>query len=130
MSWLTPSSARSWATTPRATHKLKFFENGATPNIVATVAKEVSPENFEKFQELFEAQHRGLDSAYETLFLGGGADVKVIGADMRQIDFKVTQGHGETGSPPPPASRRSSSASPRASTRRPTPTTRRPAAVR
>jgi HK97 family phage portal protein len=96
MSWLSPVVREIMGDHAASTHKLKFFENGATPNIVATVAKEVSPENFEKFQEKFEAQHRGLDSAYETLFLGGGADVKVIGTDMRQIDFKVTQGHGET----------------------------------
>jgi len=34
--------------------------------------------------------------AYRTLWLAGGADVKVIGADMKQLDFKVTQGAGET----------------------------------
>jgi hypothetical protein len=30
------------------------------------------------------------------LFTGGGADVTVVGADMRQLDFKVVQGAGET----------------------------------
>jgi hypothetical protein len=30
------------------------------------------------------------------MFLGGGADAKVVGSDLKQIDFKVTQGHGET----------------------------------
>jgi hypothetical protein len=38
----------------------------------------------------------GALNAYKTLYLGGGADVKVIGTDLKQIDFKVTQGAGET----------------------------------
>ncbi|HEY3260795.1 MAG TPA: hypothetical protein VGJ95_11110, partial [Pseudonocardiaceae bacterium] len=29
-------------------------------------------------------------------YTGGGADVTVVGANMQQIDFKVTQGAGET----------------------------------
>jgi hypothetical protein len=37
-----------------------------------------------------------VDQAYKTLYTGGGADVRVIGADMRQLDFAITQGHGET----------------------------------
>jgi hypothetical protein len=30
------------------------------------------------------------------MYLGGGATPKVVGADMKQIDFKVVQGAGET----------------------------------
>jgi len=30
------------------------------------------------------------------LFLGGGADVNVVGANLRDLDFKVVQGAGET----------------------------------
>ncbi|MGH6693379.1 MAG: hypothetical protein ACREF4_22145 [Gammaproteobacteria bacterium] len=30
------------------------------------------------------------------MFLGGGADLSVVGADLRQLDFKATQGAGET----------------------------------
>lgn len=33
---------------------------------------------------------------HNTLYLGGGADAKVVGADFKQMDFKVTQGAGET----------------------------------
>jgi hypothetical protein len=33
---------------------------------------------------------------HNTMYLGGGADVSVIGADMQQLDFKVVQGAGET----------------------------------
>jgi hypothetical protein len=43
-----------------------------------------------------DAQHKGSDNAYKTLYTGGGADVTVVGADMKQLDFKVTQGAGES----------------------------------
>lgn len=33
---------------------------------------------------------------HNTLYLGGGADVTVVGSDFKQIDFKATQGAGET----------------------------------
>ena len=40
--------------------------------------------------------HEGLWNAYKTLYLGGGADAKIIGSNMQQLDFKTVQGHGET----------------------------------
>ena len=49
-----------------------------------------------EFVAKFKEQHEGADMAYKTLFLGGGADVTLNGADMKQIDFKATQGAGET----------------------------------
>jgi hypothetical protein len=41
-------------------------------------------------------KHEGAGNAYQTMWLAGGADAKVVGADMRQLDFKITQGAGET----------------------------------
>jgi hypothetical protein len=43
-----------------------------------------------------DAQNKGVENAYKTLYTGGGADVTVIGADMKQMDFKTTQGAGES----------------------------------
>jgi hypothetical protein len=73
-----------------------FFEQGATPNLVVSVGENVSPENFQKFSELFEEQQEGVLNAYKTLFFGGGANVEVVGANLRQLDFKTTQGQGES----------------------------------
>jgi hypothetical protein len=53
-------------------------------------------DRFKEFKELFEDEHRGVANAYKTLFLGGGADATVVGSDLRQLDFKMTQGAGET----------------------------------
>lgn len=96
MSWLTPVLREISADRAATSHKLKFFENGATLNTAVSLDKDVSPELFDAFVERFKGTHEGTDNAYRTLFLGGGADVTAIGTDMRQLDFKVVQGHGES----------------------------------
>lgn len=95
MSWLTPVIREVNADTAATKHKGKFFENAATPNLAVSMNETVTPEEFKEFMKMLEPKH-GIDSAYETLYLGGGADVTVIGADLKQMNFKDTQGHGET----------------------------------
>ena len=96
MSWLTPVVREITADTAATTHKLKFFENGAMPQIVVSYDAAVTPEKFAKIKAVMDASHVGVDNAYRTLFLGGGADVTVAGKDLHQLDFKVTQGAGES----------------------------------
>lgn len=96
MSWLTPVIREIQADVAATAHKLKFFENGATPNMVVAMPRELAPGQFEEFVKLFREKHEGVQNAYSTLFLGGGADVTVVGADLQQLDFKSTQGAGET----------------------------------
>jgi phage portal protein BeeE len=96
MSWLTPVIREVEADQSATQHKLNFFRNGASPQIVATLDAAVKPESFERFKAAFDAGHRGVMNAYKTVFLGGGADVKVVGSDLRQLDFKATQGAGES----------------------------------
>lgn len=96
MSWLTPVLREIEADKAANKHKLKFFTQGATLSTIITLDKDVLPSAFEEFVAKFKAQHEGVDTAYKTLFMGGGADVTLNGADMKQIDFKVTQGAGET----------------------------------
>lgn len=99
MSWLTPVVREVMADSAATTHKLKFFENGATPNLVVTmgdIGARMTPEVFAQWVDKFEGQHNGLLNAYKNLYLAAGASADVIGSDMKQIDFKVTQGAGET----------------------------------
>jgi hypothetical protein len=96
MSWLTPIVREILGDKAAMQHKLMFFEQGATPNLVVSIGENVTPENFMKFTELFEEQQEGVMNAYKTLFFGGGANVEVVGANLRQLDFKTTQGQGET----------------------------------
>jgi predicted ABC-type ATPase len=77
-------------------HKSRFFQNAATPNLSVSLDKDISLEAFKAFKDKMDLSHRGVENAYKTLYLGGGADVRVIGADFKQMDFKTIQGHGET----------------------------------
>ena len=96
MSWLTPVVREIMADGAATSHKLQFFENGATPNLAVTMDAEMSPEEFARWVEKIGAQNDGLINAYKTLYLANGSTAQVVGADMKQIDFKVTQGAGET----------------------------------
>jgi phage portal protein BeeE len=95
MSWLQPIVDEISADTAATKHKLQFFKRGAMPGMVVSYDHSVSPEAFEKFVAHFK-QTEGVAGAYKTLHLGGGADVKATSADLKQLDFKVTQGAGET----------------------------------
>jgi hypothetical protein len=95
MSWLTPVLREIAADSAMTSHKLKFFEHAATPNI-AVVSPITDPAKFKEFAAIFSQGHEGTRNAYRTVFLGGGADLKVIGAALKEIDFAVTQGHGES----------------------------------
>lgn len=96
MSWLTPILREVQSDKAITVHKLKFFENAATPNMAVVFDKDVKKDQLAGFKSALESQHKGAFNAYKTLYLGGGADVKVIGADMRQINLSVVQGAGET----------------------------------
>lgn len=96
MSWLTPVVRNISAHNAATGHKTKFFENGATPNMVVSMPKEVGKEEFERFVELFREHNEGVANAYKTLFLGAGADATVVGSNFEQMSFKVTQGADET----------------------------------
>lgn len=96
MSWLTPVIREIKADKAVSKHKLKFFEQGATISTVVSLDKEVDPDQFDAFVERMRAQTEGVDNAYRTLYLGGGADVTLNGSSMKELDFKATQGAGET----------------------------------
>lgn len=96
MSWLSPVIEEMQADKAATTHKLKFFENAATPNLSVSLKESIGPERFMEFVRKMNEASVGVDKAYKTLYTGGGADVRVIGADMKQLDFRATQGAGET----------------------------------
>jgi hypothetical protein len=96
MSWITAITREVMADNATSKHKLKFFENGATSGTVITYDKDVAPETVKTFAKFYAEQHSGVDRAYKTVHLGGGADTHMVGADLKQLDFKVTQGAGES----------------------------------
>lgn len=96
MSWLTPVIEEIKSDKAATRHKLKFFENGTTSNFVVSYDAGLSKQQFTEYVEAYKAAHQGVDNAYKTIHLGGGADVTTVGADLKQLDFKATQGAGET----------------------------------
>ena len=96
MSWITPITREVMGDSAARDHKLTFFENAATPNMVVTLDKDVALTAFNEWVAAMSAQEpKGWD-AYKTLYLGAGAVPTVVGADLKQLDFKVVQGAGET----------------------------------
>lgn len=96
MSWITPIVREVMADTAATSHKLKFFENGATPNMIIKRGTDTADQSFGEWVDMMESKYKGLANAYRTLYMTSGADATVVGSDFRQMDFKVTQGAGET----------------------------------
>lgn len=95
MSWLTPVIRELQADQAATDHKSAFFKNGASPRLVVSLKESVREEQFKKFVRAMAESTGGTDQAYKTMYLAGGADVTVAGADLRQLDFRATQGAGE-----------------------------------
>jgi phage portal protein BeeE len=96
MSWLTPLLAEISADQEATAHKAAYFRNGTTSNMVVSYDASRTIEQVKAFRDLFDQSHRGARNAYKALHMGGGADIKSLGADMQQIDFKALQGASET----------------------------------
>lgn len=96
MSWLTPVVREVENDSLMNQHKRKFFENGATPNMVIKHAQGADREAIVAFNKRLREENGGVDNAYKALNLYPGADVTIAGANMEQIDFRQVQGAGET----------------------------------
>ncbi len=97
MSWLTPVIREVISDSGMTEHKLKYLENGATPNLAVKLdVPGNKQEVFDEWVRTFREQHEGPSNAYRTLVMGAGADFTVVGSDLQQVDFKTVQGAGET----------------------------------
>lgn len=95
MSWLTPVLREIQADKYATEHKLKFFTNGAALRAIVSMKETVTEAQFAKLAKRFAETHQGTDNAYRTAVVGGGATVNVVGADLKQIDFRSVQSAGE-----------------------------------
>lgn len=96
MSWLTPILREIQADQAMTKHQSKFFDNGATVNMVVKHPSGATRDKVEAWVKEFEAEHRGAENAYKTLQLYPGADATPVGSNMKDIDFKEVRGGGET----------------------------------
>lgn len=96
MSWLTPVIREMQGDQAATAHKLKFFENAATPNVVMVAPPELTKAQFDAFVDKSRSASQGLENAYKTLYLGGGIAPHSVGNSFQQMDFRGVQGAGET----------------------------------
>jgi phage portal protein BeeE len=96
MSWLTPILREIQADQAMTRHQSKFFDNGATPNMVVKHDAQATLQKIKTFAKEMKDEFGGVSNAYKTLHLYPGADATVVGSNMRQIDFKTVRGGGET----------------------------------
>ena len=88
MSWITPAVREIQGDSVAAEHKIRFFENAATPNLVVKGLPAGSRQEFLELVDQMEDQHAGLRNAYKTLYLTAGADATVVGANLRRDRFR------------------------------------------
>ena len=96
MSWLTPALRDMQADKSATEHKLSYWANGATPNLVVKGLPAATRQQFDDLVELMESRHAGPSNAYRTLYLTAGADATVVGNNLKDMDLKAVQGAGET----------------------------------
>lgn len=95
MSWITPIIQDLLADKEQTSHKRKFLEAGATPNLAIKLNVD-KVEEFEAWVEKFrETREGGIGNPYRTLFLASAADPVVLGSNFTELDFSSTQGAGE-----------------------------------
>jgi hypothetical protein len=96
MSWLTAIVRDIQGDSSATTHKLRTFEAGG-PNVAIAVDMP-DLEDFQEFVSNYKAQTEGSTNAYTKLFFNSASppESRVIGSDMKEMDFKVVQGAGES----------------------------------
>ena len=115
MSWLTPAIRDMQGDRLATEHKIRYFEQGATPNLVVKGIPAVDREAFLQLVDDMEDRHAGVSNAYRTLYLTAGADATVIGsATWRSWTWGRCRAGTRRGCRCCPGSRRRCWASPRA----------------
>jgi phage portal protein BeeE len=76
-------------------HKLKFFENAATPNLLLKFQQNLDPDQRTRLEEALLQRHSGVKNAWKTMVLEGGADAQVVGSQFEQMAFEAIQAAGE-----------------------------------
>ena len=95
-SWLTPAIRDIQSDALAGDHKINYWKNGATPNLVIKDLPAVTRTQFEELVDAVEERHTGAANAFRTLYLTAGADANVIGNNFQEIDFRAITAAGET----------------------------------
>lgn len=95
-SWLTPVASEVDADRRMNVHKNRFFHNAATPNMAILTEQQLNPDQKLALSDMLRTRYAGAENAFKTIVLEGGADIKLLGHSMEQMDFTNVQAAGET----------------------------------
>jgi phage portal protein BeeE len=95
MSWVTAVVREVLGDTAMNTHKLKFFENAATPNLLLRFMQTLSDPVRDRLENTLKTRHIGTSNAYKTLVLEEGGDATVIGSNLQEAGMVIVQAAGE-----------------------------------
>lgn len=96
LSWLSALLPDIQADQDMTTYKHAFLTNAATPNLVVSFQNNIGEDAFKAFRERMEGIHVGPANGFRTLYLGAGADVKVVGSTFADLNLSDNQAYGET----------------------------------
>jgi phage portal protein BeeE len=95
MSWLTPVLREVAADQAMTSHKIRYLQNAASPNLLVKYSQKLGKDTVARIQDQIESRHGGVDNAFRTMVLDEGADVTVIGNSFEQMSFSTVQAAGE-----------------------------------
>jgi phage portal protein BeeE len=95
MSWLTPVLREVTGDNAMTGYKIKYLENAASPNLLLRYDQVLDKARVDTIRERVEARYGGIDNAFKTMVLDGGADATVIGNTFEQMNFSTVQAAGE-----------------------------------
>lgn len=91
MSYLRPAIEDVQADNGARRYLTKFWENNATAPLIITYPPEVPQTTAQVAQELWNEAHKGVNRAFRTAFLGAGADPKVVGMSLKDLDTEAVR---------------------------------------
>jgi phage portal protein BeeE len=95
MSWIDTILRDVTSDAAATAHTQRYFEAGATPNLIVTADPSMSIDALKLWKQEFKDEYEGGLNAFKTLFLGGGASAQVVGNNLEQINLSATQGISE-----------------------------------
>lgn len=95
MSWITPVLRELQADQAMTKHQRKFFENGATVNLIIKHNPSADQAAIMKWSTEMASKHAGAENAWKNLNLYPGADATPVGSNLKDIDFGDVRAGGE-----------------------------------
>lgn len=95
-SWVTSVMSEVLGDDQLTEHQRNFYANAATPNMVITLPATNDQAAVDRFMARHKEANAGPSKAGKTLLVTDGADVKVVGSQLQQLELKDSQGGHES----------------------------------